>query len=168
MRFHFSGSGHEIIFSLCFNNSMFSFYKMGVMIIVPGRHCINNFFSFITNSTIRGVNEWTTAGSYQDFCCSIIQAFFSFNKGMNGFTQIQISFCCRIVGEMFPVRINNSIFQFLWNWKNGRIKIADGKIINTFALPDFLLFRRPVLQFLSRLVFQKDGKVSSQSIYSFS
>src|SRR5688572_16873230 len=117
---------------------MLTTHKMCIVIIVPAWHCIYDLISFITDSTECRIDQWTATRCYQYFIDSIIQSFHLLGKGNDSFTEIEVTFCSRIIGKMFTVSFYNTIFEFFWNRKNRRVKIADSKIINTLPLTDLL------------------------------
>src|SRR5690348_13041794 len=66
----------------------------------------------------------------------IMQLLSFFQKGRNSFTQIKISFCCRVICKVLPVGFNDLIFQLFRNGKYRRVKITNSEVVDLFSLPD--------------------------------
>ena len=58
-------------------------------------------------------------------------------KRRNRFSQVDISFGCGIIGEVFSVSVDDLFFERFGNRENSGVEIANSKIINLFALPYF-------------------------------
>src|SRR5687768_16429539 len=100
MRTDIISYGHKVISSFCFDNNMIAANKMSVVVIVPTGYCIDHFITLITNSTKYRIDERPAAGSYQYFAGTIIQFFRILYKRKNGFPEVKITFCGRIVSKM--------------------------------------------------------------------
>ena len=58
------------------------------------------------------------------------------HKFGDALAQVEVAFGSRVIGEVLAVRFNNGRFHFGRYGKNSRIKIANSKVVNGFALAD--------------------------------
>src|SRR6185312_609667 len=89
---------------------------------------------------VQGINKRTSTGGNQDFIRIKLQSFTFFYKPGNGFAQSKNSISRRISSKFISVSFYNLVFQFFWNRKYRRIKIADGKIVNLFTAFYFFFY----------------------------